>query len=222
MNVGSFNHSKLIIFDWDDTLCPTTVLTIINNIKNNITIDTEILNKNPNIKIPYLMEEYINKIDEINIRLLQQTVQLGRIVIITNAHTDWIKFSGINYLPLTYKFVIDHGIHIISAREVSLQHNIGNPLEWKNHTFHIYLNHTLSHHINTIMTVGDSNAEHYALNNYNQFMKSNGINITIKTIKYMEHPSAQDLYKQNIVLINNIQSILNNPSSSALYVKPPK
>ena len=52
-------------------------------------------------------------------------------------------------------------------------------------------------------------------------MKNNNVNITINTIKYIEQPNVQDIYKQNIVLINNIDSILSNPISKTLYVKPP-
>lgn len=221
MSLYSPKSSKIIIFDWDDTLCPTTTLTIIINIKNNIYVDNEILNKNKNIKNQDIMKVEINKIDEINIKLLEKSSQLGNIVIITNAHSDWIKFSGMNYLPLTYNFIIKNNIPIISARELSLKNNIENPNEWKNYTFHIYLNHIFTYDINTIMTIGDSNAEHIALNKYNQYMKNNNVNITINTIKYIEQPNVQDIYKQNIVLINNIDSILSNPISKTLYVKPP-
>lgn len=220
MSLYSLNSSNIIIFDWDDTLCPTTSLNIINSIKNNIYVDNEILNKNKDIRNSDIMKVEINKIDEINIKLLQKSNQIGNIVIITNAHSDWIKFSGMNYLPLTYNFIIKNNIPIISARELSLKNNIENPNEWKNYTFHIYLNHIFTHDINTIMTVGDSNLEHLALNKYNNFMKSNGINIIIKTIKYIEQPIVQDIYKQNIVLINNIDSILSNPISKTLYIKP--
>lgn len=220
MDLYILKSSKIIIFDWDDTLCPTTTLNLINNIQNNIYIDNNTLNKHTNIKDPNFIKLEINKIDNTNLNLLKKSNELGNNIIISNATVDWIKFTGINYLPLTYNFIVNNNIPIISAREFSLQNNIKNPLEWKNYTFYIYLNKIINNNIETIISIGDSNTEHIALNKYNQYIKNYNINIIVKTIKYIENPIIQDIYKQNIILSKNIHSILNNNKNNTYYIKP--
>ena len=75
--------NTLIIYDWDDTLFPTTF----------------VLNKNQ------LDQKELLLLEEQNIKILEKSRQLGRTIIITNASTQWIYNSSEQYMPNLYKYI---------------------------------------------------------------------------------------------------------------------
>ena len=79
-------NNTLIILDWDDTLFPTSWVN-----KN----DINIININ---KIGYI--KYFEKIDISLNKLFNNMVNLGDVLIITNALLNWIDISS-KILPLT-------------------------------------------------------------------------------------------------------------------------
>ena len=214
MSYYSLKSNNIIIFDWDDTLCPTTVIT--SSIFNQI---TPIMKSISNLVIDYNKKE-LEILDKVNVQLLNTALSNSTVAIISNADDIWIKKTGEDFLPLTFSFIINNNIPIISARKFSLQKNIKNHHIWKDFTFHHYLlNEFNNNNINTILSIGDSILEQRALENFSKFLKLHNKSIYSKTIKYIDKPNIESLIKQNLVINRNINVIVNQSMNNTLYMK---
>ena len=214
MSYYSLKSNKIIIFDWDDTLCPTTVLT--NSVFNQITPHMESISNIINDQC----KKELEILDKVNVQLLNTALLNSTVAIISNADDIWIKKTGEDFLPLTFSFIINNNIPIISARKFSLQKNIKNHHIWKDFTFHNYLlNEFNNNNINTILSIGDSILEQRALENFSKFLKVHNKSIYSKTIKYIDKPSIESLIKQNLVINRNINVIVNQSINNTLYMK---
>ena len=203
MSYYSLKSNNIIIFDWDDTLCPTTVLT--NSVFNQITPHMESISNIINDQC----KKELEILDKVNLQLLNTALSNSTVSIISNADDIWIKKTGEDFLPLTFSFIINNNIPIISARKFSLQKNIKNYHIWKDFTFHYYLLNEFNNNnnINTILSIGDSILEQRALENFSKFLKVHNKSIYSKTIKYIDKPSIESLIKQNLVINRNINVI---------------
>ena len=201
-------NNTLIIFDWDDTLLPTTLIT--GNKHNSIELSQNY------IKDIKLIKRDMNVLDHLNSNLLNRASNLGTTVIITNGTKSWVDKSGGDYLPKTHHFLTTHKIPVISARELGGQYNINNPTEWKNFTFDKYINYLKSQNnkLSNFISLGDSVLEKNAL--INTCNKMN--NKYIKTVKYVESPELRDLIKENILIHKNINKISSLKRSSDIYL----
>ena len=213
MSYYSLKSNNIIIFDWDDTLCPTTVIT--SSIFNQI---TPIMKSISNLVIDHNKKE-LEILDKVNVQLLNSALSNSTVAIISNADDIWIKKTGEDFLPLTFSFIINNNIPIISARKFSLQKNIKDHHIWKDFTFHHLLNEFNNNNIITILSIGDSILEQKALENFNKFLKVHNKSIYSKTIKYIDKPSIESLIKQNLVINRNINVIVNQSINNTLYMK---
>jgi hypothetical protein len=98
-------HQTIIIFDWDDTLIPTSFL-----------IPYQSLIYQPLSKpLPPTIGKKMAEIDEYSAKLLEMSKQCGKTLIITNAAEGWVELSAQRFMPLTAK-VLRKDVEIISAR----------------------------------------------------------------------------------------------------------
>ena len=125
MSYYSLKSNNIIIFDWDDTLCPTTVLT--NSVFNQITPHMESISNIINDQC----KKELEILDKVNLQLLNTALSNSTVAIISNADDIWIKKTGEDFLPFTFSFIINNNIPIISARKFSLQKNIKDHHIWK-------------------------------------------------------------------------------------------
>jgi len=180
--------NTLIIYDWDDTLFPTTF----------------VLNKNQ------LDQKELLLLEEQNIKILEKSRQLGRTIIITNASTQWIYNSSEQYMPNLYKYIKNTDIPIISAREYATARHIFDHEKWKDITFYNAIK-TISQEphnipINNILSVGDAVYERNALHKYGQFINNKqNYKTYIKTIKYIDNPTPFNMINEATSLLYNIE-----------------
>ena len=80
------SHNSLIIFDWDDTLLPTSFLT-----KNGI--------YNENLILSNSDQEKIKKLENTVFGILSKALDRGDVFIITNAGPGWVEYSAEKYYP---------------------------------------------------------------------------------------------------------------------------
>eukprot|EP01066_Platyproteum_vivax_P002644 Platyproteum_vivax@DN1324_c0_g1_i1.p1 len=85
--------NTLIIFDWDDTLFPTTAF-------NNDTLESAVL----------------HQLDEVVLHLLQTAGRLGVVMIVTAAKLCWVQQS-LSSMPLVYEYVLANNVGIVSAAD---------------------------------------------------------------------------------------------------------
>lgn len=125
----------VFVFDFDDTLFPTTYFN-----SNNFSIPNEIVSKSI-------------------INLLTAALRYGKVFIITNANKDWITLCS-KHLPLFNNIL--SAVELISVRELQLDKGLDFSL-WKTEAFHQTLkplfDNNYNHHL---IAFGDNIYDHTA------------------------------------------------------------
>lgn len=155
-------HQTLIIFDWDDTLLPTSYLCY---------IGLE--------KLTPALEKKLEGLDRMVVKLLNKAVKVGKVCIVTNAMESWVESSCKMYLPLTSKVLEEKDIPIISARAECEEAFPDDPKRWKNETFSDIGRSFDPSILTNILCFGDSEIEMDAANNLSKQFKQ----AVVKTVK---------------------------------------
>ena len=188
-------HKTLIIFDWDDTLFPTSWL-----VQNNINLSDELMRNK------YII--LFTRLDTLLNQLLLIATKHGKVIIVTNAVHKWIDTS-LNMLPNT-KRLIHNNIDIISARELYQDKYPDQMGVWKKLVFHNYvIEHFKTNLLQNIISVGDAEHEFNALIDlYNaQSVVKKRI---LKTIRFIKNPTFDSLLDQLNVLKSSLVQIIRS------------
>ena len=176
-NIKPKQHNSIIIFDWDDTLLPTSFLTPGGVFDENIIL--------PQNEIEKLL-----KLEHAVLQLLTEAVEKGNVYIITNAGNGWVEYSAKRFYPSINPIL--EKIKIISARGQYEKFFPGNSRQWKIEAF-LNLQKTLNMKLVTnIICIGDSLFEMEA----GRILASKFTKAFIKTIKFREAPRLDELLKQ--------------------------
>jgi hypothetical protein len=175
-------YNSIIIYDWDDTLLPTTALSPSGVFLHNTHIDES------NLKMLTILESSVYK-------LLIYSIDRGDTFIITNAAPGWVEYSVRRFYPKIYPLLAK--INIVSARGEYERHYPGDSRQWKILAFLNILRYLDTSLVTNLISVGDSIVDleaAYILASY--FGKA-----FTKTIKFRESPKPGELNKE-IKLIN--------------------
>jgi len=187
VNLNLINN--LIIFDWDDTLFATTSIGYSESDINDKKFSSE-------------LESNFIILSEIVLKVLQKAIKYYKVVIITNAEIGWVEFSSQKLIPDVYKFIREHNIDIISARE-KYKNKFNNHLEWKTHTFQDFLDSLGNISLN-VTSFGDNISERMALKNLY------GINLDLKkSIKFIEAPTIKHLINELRLIFDCFDEIIS-------------
>ena len=170
-------HNSLIIFDWDDTLLPTSFLT-----PNGV--------YDENLKLSEKDKQKLAKLEFNVLRLLSISIEKGNVYIITNAGPGWVEYSAEKYYPSITKLLSQ--ITIISARGEYETYYPNDSRMWKIQAFLNMQKNFDSDIVTNIICLGDSFIEMEAGHTLaGQFQQA-----FIKTIKFRESPKPEELNKQ--------------------------
>ena len=174
--------NRIFIFDWDDTLLCTTVLS-----PGGYFDDSRVILPGKLKKIKHL-ESLVQK-------LLTNATEKGDVYIITNSEEGWVEYSCKRFFPNVYNLLSK--IKIISARALYDKKYPNNYKTWKNMAFNdIIKNYNLSLPSN-IICMGDSSYEMEAAHGLANKFKDG----YIKAIKFKELPRVDELISQlNLIL----------------------
>ena len=170
-------HNSLIIFDWDDTLLPTSFLTPNGNFTEDIHLSSSDFEK---------MKEIENNISII----LKESIEKGDVYIITNAGINWVQFSANLFYPKISELL--KKVKIISARGEYEKTYPGNLRQWKIQAFLNLLKDVNNTLVTNIICIGDSLFEIEA----GRILASKFKEAFIKTIKFRESPKLDELLNQ--------------------------
>ena len=199
----SKRHNSLIIFDWDDTLLPTSFL-----VPKGIFEDDSELNEKDQNKI--------NKLQDSVQKLLLLAVSKGDVYIITNADEGWVEFSAKKYYPKILDIL--EKIEVISAREVYGEAFPKDSKRWKVESFLNLKKRLNDDLITNIICYGDSTFEMEA----GRVLASKFIHAVIKTIKFREKPKPEELNKQLNLVLNQFNSIFISSKNLTVRVEKKK
>jgi hypothetical protein len=170
--------NTLIIFDWDDTLFPTSWL----RMKDLFEDDAALSDTN---------KALLQRLADAAESALKAASQLGKVIIVTNAQKGWVEMCSAKLLPSLVRTLND--VDIVSAR-TGYEQETEDPAEWKRLAFldQVQLvQRSSKEHLNLI-SVGDSLHEHAALvSACASVEKSRG-----KSIKFREGPGIEQLIDQ--------------------------
>ncbi len=176
-NMKPKQHNSIIIYDWDDTLLPTSFLT-----PNGVFDENMIL--------PESDKEKILKIEQSVFLLLTESIEKGNVYIITNAGKGWVEYSANRFYPSIVALLPK--IEIISARGEYEKLYPGNSRQWKIQAFLNLLKNVNIKLVTNIICIGDSLFEMEA----GRILASKFTEAFIKTIKFREAPKLDELIKQ--------------------------
>jgi hypothetical protein len=199
-NMKPKQHNSIIIFDWDDTLLPTSFLT-----------PGGVFNEN--IKLPDVDHEKISKLEQTVLKLLEEAVQKGNVYIITNAGNGWVEYSANRFYPSIMPVL--QKIKIISARGLYEKKFPGNSRQWKIEAFLNIQKNINMKLVTNIICVGDSLFEMEA----GRILASKFTEAFIKTIKFREAPKLDELLKQLKLVCTQFGSIYSSIKNLTIRVE---
>ncbi|OII71957.1 hypothetical protein cand_031360 [Cryptosporidium andersoni] len=175
--------STLIIIDWDDTLLPTSWLY-------------------ENRQVNLLDNSY----GALVAQFLQKSLELGKVVIITNASPNWVYQTA--ELHLKHILPLLKEVPICSARQFS-KNKVNDVIFWKYRAFTSVIKYfsAIVHGKKNIISIGDSQWDKDAV--FNVFEANEEIDIVPKAIKFITNPSYDLLCDQIIQLTLNLSSIVS-------------
>jgi len=118
-------ENTLMIYDYDDTLFPSSFLSNLNEVY----WDTR--------EVPKSLTEKLKQIEDEMVEILELSINLvgnSRVAIITNAEEGWIELSAAKYMPRL--LAIMKKCRMLSARSLFSKYEPGvGPFEWKLYAF---------------------------------------------------------------------------------------
>jgi len=213
-------HDKILIFDWDDTLCPTTEFF---KTKGNANVPVSELQKLGK-SLYELLKTYIKLFGEKNI------------FIVTNGNKGWVyeslqrlnkslQCSQFNYFGVIHNLLISSNISVISANDLYSKQYPKQTELWKTLVFreitikHFDLNKNNKNDKNinkySIISIGDSSDEFIASFETKEMMKTEfsiSSNILLHRIQLKYKPALSGILNQ-FDLLKNVAAMLNELSN---------
>ena len=196
-------HNSLIIFDWDDTLLPTTFLASGGVFNENLICEEKNQKK----------LEKLAKSVEI---LLNMAILKGDVYIITNADLKWVEFSSKKIYPNVVNIL--NKIKIISARGEWEKNFPGDSRSWKIQAFLSLANELDVRLVTNIICLGDSMSEMEA----GKILSKKFSEAFVKTIKFQTAPKTEELNKHLYAVINQFNFIYSSVKNFTIRVEKKK
>jgi hypothetical protein len=175
--------TRLIIFDWDDTLFPSRYM--INEPNDLSKNDIEYLEQS----IIYVLEEAMNH---------------GTVYILTNATKEWFYHCIETYCPKLKNIIINRLKikDIIFARVLySVYYNEEDIVMWKSHALFNIIQDYPKDYIKNIIFIADQKNDFLSIDNllciYNK--------IDVDKYKYKDNPTLYDVTQQHIILFRYLK-----------------
>lgn len=190
----------LILFDWDDTLLPTTW------------IEQEgLLVATPTSEQATQLQHLAERVDA----TLRAAKQRGKVTIITNAMHGWVEQSCSLFMPSLLHYLEE--FEVISARS-SFEHE-AQYTEWKCMAFaeqvKTFYGASCTQRRN-VLSLGDALYEQRALHAVTQCVP----NCYAKSLKFMERPQVEQLIDEHDIVVASLQNIVDIDGNLDLEVAP--
>jgi len=173
-------HQTVSIFDWDDTLLPTSYFS----------------------QGGEIAEGTLKAIEKSAGKLLELARRAGRVFIITNATPSWVERSAERFLPGLMEAV--RSVPVISARGEFETLYPGEVDQWKVQAFLRVREQLDSQVITNLISVGDSVFEMNAVH----VMGREFAQAVVKTVKFRENPTAKELRKELELVTSKFNQIV--------------
>lgn len=204
---------SIVIFDWDDTLCPSHWIRI-NRPKLQY---FQPCPDDPHYRLP------LESLSDQVIKVLRASSAIAKTIILTNAQVTWVEISCKNFMPRVWPVIQELGIDIVYARqsveqdvayskELDYNYNANAPQLWKERAMKDNISRFYSQYLHqswkNIVSIGDQICEHNALRIVSLARPSGKKKCRTKTVKLIEEPSIENLVAENQVIIQWLQGLV--------------
>lgn len=207
---SSVRERTVVVFDWDDTLCPSSWLHAENLLPKYR--GHQIMATHEQRRILALIEANV-------VRLLKKAVSYGPVFVVTAAEYGWVEMSCALYLPGVQQMLEMSDIHIVSARSWYEQtFGVGGDSNsWKHEVMQLIARKCFANNVASsssseveevtpsssltggapdtyynFVSIGDSMAERDACHSAVDHVPYT----FAKTLKFVEHPSSEEIVQQ--------------------------
>eukprot|EP00929_Paragymnodinium_shiwhaense_P057675 TRINITY_DN2887_c0_g1_i3.p1 TRINITY_DN2887_c0_g1~~TRINITY_DN2887_c0_g1_i3.p1 ORF type:complete len:271 (+),score=68.58 TRINITY_DN2887_c0_g1_i3:304-1116(+) len=197
----------VIIFDWDDTVLPSSWVQ-----EQGLRLDGE-------SQLTPTQQEELLDLARLATETLTTAKTLGTVVLVTNAERGWIELSSRKFLPSLLPTLED--VKLLSARTEYERPEVVSPFEWKLRAFQheiLRLFHERGggqQKRKNILSFGDSAHEREALIH----ATANLPNCRTKSLKFVERPRIETLRKQHSLVARCVKKIVHHDGNLDLCLR---
>jgi hypothetical protein len=205
-SLGPFSmKDTILIFDWDDTVLPSTWIQ-----EQGLRLDDE---SQPTED----QQAQLNSMAKLAMQTLTIAKRHGKVILVTNAERGWIELSCQKFMPSLQPTLED--VKILSARSTYEPHGVTSPFEWKYLAFHseicqFYELYPEKQRKNVI-SFGDSAHEREALIRVTERLSS----CCTKSLKFVERPEVEQLLKEHELISGCFKHIVNHDGNLDLCIR---
>ena len=196
--------NNLLIFDYDDTLFPTSYLA-----QKGYRLD----GPDASPELQRILDEYCLVVK----KTLLTAREYGNVVVVTNAETGWIELTSQKFIPTLSSLL--ETFPLVSARSIYEPLGISSPFQWKVRAFEsVIFEHfsvAASDNARHVISFGDSIHERDAAH---QVCAKSSIT-TCKSIKFIERPDLSQLTKQHGLIVDCFEQIVSHDGTLDLCIQ---
>jgi len=195
----------ILIFDWDDTILPSTWVQ-----DQGLRLDDECV-------LTLDQQEKLNTMALQAANTLRVAKRHGKVILVTNAERGWIELSCQKFMPSLYSSLED--VKLTSARSTYEQQGVASPFEWKYLAFDNEISHFYeffpSDQRKNVISFGDSAHEREALIRVTERMTA----CCTKSLKFVERPEVEQLVKEHELISECFNHIVNHDGNLDMCVR---
>lgn len=200
-------QETLFVFDWDDTLLPSTWVR-----KQRLRLDDK-------CEVTDWQCQQLGRVASLVIETLQLAKQYGTVVLVTNAERGWIELSCRKFLPSVLPIL--ENLRMVSARTMYENRCNPSPLDWKLSAFDA----EISRHFGVgglqdksrrknVLSLGDGAHEREAVLR----STADARRCRAKSLKFVDHPTPGQLVQQHQLLLDCFDTVVHRDGNLDLCI----
>lgn len=206
MATVTFSEDRVFIFDFDDTLIPSSWL------------NTQGFKLSKHLYgITQDMLDACGKVAQHSAALINAAKEYGKVVIVTNATREWVFLASKTFMPSISDLILS--LPIFSAADL-YESRSKSPTVWKKLTFQndvLRAVFPVQPAMRTVISIGDSEAERQALK-YVQSL-ADPETMLAKSVKFKDKPTPESLIQELIVTLEGLHMVATTPESLDLQIE---
>lgn len=145
--------------------------------------------------------------------LLIEALQMGPTYIVTNSASGWVQTSAGKYIPGVLPLL--EQVTVVSARDLYEARHPAQEASWKKRAFLKIAYGLQLDMFHDLIVLGDSEHEMDAAD----VVGSISPNLLVKAVKFRQNPSAQDLLKEQLLVLHNLPSLKDSDKSLTVILE---
>jgi len=191
-------NQTIIIFDWDDTLCPSTTCMRLHGLS--------VLGDPPEGDLARQLEEHTLIAKEV----IERAQELAsKVVVVTNAEEGWVDLSCKAWMPALKETL--ENCEVASARSNWEPRGVQSPAGWKAREFESIIDRFYSQYEQqswkNIISIGDAPHEREALHRVARWAPQ-GKKCRSKSVKFVLRPSVEQITRELQMLRESLRDIV--------------